>query len=172
MNSNPASAWLRSTCFYAVIWIGALATAAICHFQLSAVTAGAAVIVQFALFFQTVILQLYRRGPSRRATRMTVFAATVLSIATNVGCFAVLYRSAGIVDRAGDRIDASLLDAAGFSLGSLVHIGFGDLAPAAEARLIAAGQALSGFAYLAILIGLVVGIAARRGFIPPPSTRS
>ena len=96
------------------------------------------------------------KGTSGFLTRMDLILCAVLSVAINIGCYAIIHRTVGIHDSTDFGGPISLIDASYFSIVTFTTLGFGDLQPTPDGRIYAAIQALSGYVYLGIVIGLAV----------------
>ncbi|MDH3355730.1 MAG: potassium channel family protein [Chromatiales bacterium] len=80
---------------------------------------------------------------------------------TNIFLFAYLYRVFGINTSCGD-ITHGLLDSIYFSIVTWTTLGYGDFSPTEVLRIPAAIEALLGYTYMAILIGLLLTIFNRK----------
>ena len=96
------------------------------------------------------------KGTSGFLTRAELMCCVVISVAVNIGCYAFLHRTAGIHDATEFGGSISFVDAIYFSVVTFTTLGFGDLQPLPGGRIFAAIQALSGYVYLGIAIGLAV----------------
>ena len=82
----------------------------------------------------------------------------------NVFCCAFVYQSAGLEGPVNAGRSTAFPDALYFSLVTFTTLGYGDFSPTADIRLPASLQTLTGYAYLALAIGLAVS-----GFRPAPA---
>ena len=97
-------------------------------------------------------------------TRPQAVAVVFVSAVINIVCFSFLHLRAGLHDSTGASDATSIVDGLYFSVVTFTTLGYGDIQPSPDGRLLAACQALYGYLYL----GLAVGLAAN-GF--KPSTR-
>ena len=78
----------------------------------------------------------------------------------NIFCFAVFHFKHGLVDTTGDGCPSAtrpeFSDALYFSAVTFTTLGYGDLQPRPETRLAAAFQAVTGYIYLGLGVGLVI----------------
>ena len=88
--------------------------------------------------------------------RWELTSLVLLSVAVNIGCYAVLHQTSGIHDATAFGGSVSAIDALYFSIMTFTTLGFGDLQPGPGGRIYAAIQALSGYVYLGIFKGLAV----------------
>ncbi len=99
---------------------------------------------------------------SRGMALAVLFSSTTITAT----CCAFLYQSAGLAGPVEADGPPAFRDALYFSLVTFATLGYGDFLPKPDFRLLAAAQSLTGYAYLALLVGLAVS-----GF-RPASTRS
>ncbi|MCY4138119.1 MAG: potassium channel family protein [Rhodobacteraceae bacterium] len=89
-------------------------------------------------------------------SRSLLIQFVIVSAVINIGCFAFIHRSIGVIDTTGSGSDFLLRDSLYFSIVTFTTLGFGDIQPLPSGRLPAAFQALSGYIYLGFGIGLAV----------------
>ena len=99
--------------------------------------------------------------PATRATpailsRSLLIWFVVVSAAINIGCFSFIHRSVGVIDTTANGGAVLLRDTLYFSIVTFTTLGFGDIQPVPAGRLPAAFQALCGYIYLGLGIGLAV----------------
>lgn len=115
----------------------------------------AAVCLQLLLpFIAGLCLMPAASGSTAVLPRGFAIGIALASAAINVGCFTIIHLGTGLRVATGTRESVSVLDGLYFSAATLATLGFGDLQPSPQGRLAAAFQALSGYAYLALGIGL------------------
>jgi len=116
-----------------------------------------AVYMQLLLLYITgVCLMPATRGSITVLTRGAAIGIVLASGAINLGCFTFLYLGSGLRDTTGLSNSISFRDGLYFSLVTFTTLGFGDLQPFPQGRLAASFQALSGYLYLGLGIGLAV----------------
>ena len=79
----------------------------------------------------------------------------------NIHLFAILYFTVGIVD-GNDVIVRDLYTSYYFSIVTWTTLGYGDYSPAENYRLTAAVQAILGYIYMAILLGIFVNVSSNK----------
>ena len=112
---------------------------------------------QVVLLIVTVVGLL----PETRSTpailsRSLLIWFVMVSAVINIGCFAFIHQSVGVIDTTGLGRAVLLRDTLYFSIVTFTTLGFGDIQPVPAGRLLAAFQALSGYIYLGLGIGLAV----------------
>ena len=118
------------------------------------------IVALFALFVETI----YSYSLAHYVGRTRAFLMKLLmSAATNIFSFASVYRHTGIESMDGEII-SNTHDAVYFSIITWTTVGYGDMVPVYDSRLIAAAQGLLGYVYMATIVGLVmVEVGVRRG---------
>ncbi len=71
--------------------------------------------------------------------------------------FAKLYLDTGLVDSSGRR-EVSIVEAIYFSLVTWTTLGYGDFAPPADIKIYAALEALLGYVYMGVTVGVTVSL--------------
>lgn len=111
----------------------------------------------------TVLLVITMLGmfPETRAapailSRFLMICFLMVSAVNNMGCFAFIHRTIGLIDVAGVDGTVPIRDSLYFSIVTFTTLGYGDIQPVPAGRLLAAFQALSGYIYLGLGIGLAV----------------
>ena len=108
------------------------------------------------LYITTLCLMPEKRASISVLTRPAAIAIVLASGAINIGCFAFIHLETGLRDATGLSDSVSALDGLYFSVVTFTTLGFGDLQPFPQGRLSAALQALCGYVYLGLGIGLAV----------------
>ncbi|MCY4460229.1 MAG: potassium channel family protein [Albidovulum sp.] len=145
---------------YACLCVLALASTAMQQFVLE--FANSASIFQFMLFSGTVLgLFPISKASTAFLTRTQAISVVVTSAAINITCFAVLHVSIGLIDTTEYGSEISFRDGLYFSTVTFSTLGYGDFQPTPDGRLLAASQALCGYLYMGLVIGLAVN-----GFMP------
>ena len=80
----------------------------------------------------------------------------MVSAMINMGCFAFIHRTIGLIGAVGTDGTVPIRDSLYFSIVTFTTLGYGDIQPVPAGRLLAAFQALSGYIYLGLGIGLAV----------------
>jgi hypothetical protein len=76
--------------------------------------------------------------------------------------FAKLYHDTGLME-SGSQRDVSPVDAIYFSIVTWTTLGYGDLSPAPDIRIYASLEALLGYIYMAIAVGVTVNLLETLG---------
>lgn len=76
--------------------------------------------------------------------------------------FAELYHDTGLVEHSTQR-EVSLVEAIYFSIVTWTTLGYGDLSPPPSIRLYAACEALLGYMYMAVAVGITVNLLGTLG---------
>lgn len=84
------------------------------------------------------------------------FFEILLTAFTNIFLFAILYSAIGL--NHGENISHNALDSLYFSLVTWTTLGYGDFSPTEYLRIPAAIEAMLGYTYMAMLIGLFLSI--------------
>jgi len=90
-------------------------------------------------------------------TGATVVAMMGMSLCL-IFLFATVYAAVGIVPDMGP----DLYDEIYFSVVTWTTLGYGDIEPSREVRMVAAGEALLGYIYLGLLVGLSAGLLSKQ----------
>lgn len=80
----------------------------------------------------------------------------VIQAAFLIAIFACFYRNVGLIDFKGSSEIETLWSGLYFSIVTWTTLGYGDLHPTAPLRLVAAAEAILGYIFSGILIGLLV----------------
>ena len=115
--------------------------------------------ISFALIGSVVCFlgfKIHDVGPRR------MLFALVAQSATMIVTFAGVYRGYGLWFAGGERLINDGVDALYFSIVTWTTLGYGDFTPPPELRLIAASQALLGYAFFGISVGLGTAILCDR----------
>ena len=120
-------------------------------------------VAQFFLIYAVVlglIPRLDRSDGVATLSRRTALWVFLISAALNIFCCAMFHFQLGLkdttcVEEAGCSLD--FRDALYFSIVTFTTLGFGDFQPVPETRLLAAFQALTGYLYLGLGIGIAAG---------------
>ena len=115
------------------------------------------VAAQFVLTCVTGLSLMTTVEGSAPLKRGQALAVLVLSTVVNILCHAAVHWSAGIINTTQNETVLDLGDFVYFSMVTFTTLGFGDLQPVSETRLAAAFQAMSGYLYLGLFIGLMTG---------------
>ena len=82
------------------------------------------------------------------------FITTILLGISNILLFAIIYYHNGIIDSQSKNIIYDLSTSIYFSIITWTTLGYGDFIPTEQSRIFASIEALLGYIYTAILIGL------------------
>lgn len=110
----------------------------------------AAVGITSALVYSVLSAMLYDISP---AVRRLYFLSQIAIVFCIVGNFAIIYAGAGVEDPSKMRDGFDYLY---FSMVTFTTLGYGDIRPAPDFRLIAAWQAMFGFFYVPIVLSELV----------------
>ena len=92
------------------------------------------------------MLEMRRMSPLRTLAALVIHGTTIIFV------FARLYQMIGFAQTEPGQFP-SYQEAVYFSVVTWTTLGYGDLAPSAEARALAASQALLGYIFLGLLVG-------------------
>lgn len=112
-----------------------------------------AVFVSFAAFIAQIAL--------RRVKVYLMVVGLILSSAYLITTFAAIYRGFGIHD-GENTILPTMSTSLYFSVVTWTTLGYGDFKPAEGIELIAALEALTGYIFLGLIVGITSGLAMRR----------
>lgn len=140
--------------------------------------AGPSPVVVLALFFLALaLISIFRSHFNASVSDWLVWTSIALGGAALIAFFAVLHQTAGIMcsapvcPDAGTRliagaavsVDSTWATALYFSIVTFTTLGYGDFQPQPQMRLIAAAQAIYGYLYLGLVVGLLIDSGARNG---------
>mmetsp|Transcript_12964 Transcript_12964/g.15583 ORF Transcript_12964/g.15583 Transcript_12964/m.15583 type:complete len:160 (-) Transcript_12964:250-729(-) len=112
-------------------------------------------------FTSIVVISGMVIGELRRWTAVSVLGVQVFA---TILTFAGVYKAYGLVGLGCN--EATYADAFYFSIVTFTTLGYGDLQPIEQIRLIAAYQALLGYLFLGMLVGLVAGAFGKSQTLP------
>ncbi len=152
---------------YASFLTGALGVPVLCAFSLFSpskpgpgiVTTSLSIALYFLLYASagTVVFRIQRAS----AAQFVVFVALSLSIlSSELLSFASLFRQLGILDGDGNAI-TDPLTCLYLSVVTWTTVGYGDFVPSPQARGFAAGEALLGYIFMAVLIAALLHLMQR-----------
>ena len=107
-----------------------------------------------------LVPRLDRSDGAATLSRKSALWLFLISAALSIFCFAMFHTQIGLNDTTylgNDVYLPDLSDALYFSIVTFTTLGFGDFQPVPETRLLAALQALTGYLYLGLGIGLATG---------------
>ena len=81
----------------------------------------------------------------------------ILNAALLILLFGAIYRGYGLSDAARPDADVSIY----FSIVTWTTLGYGDFSPISSLRLLAAGQAVIGYIFLGLIVGLLIELATQ-----------
>ena len=144
--------WVRSKAAVAPLWsIVSLAIVVVIWFLRG--NAGAAGSVAFTAYLSCLVtLFAVVIHSDRLWYALFVFLSQA---AATIAAMAAVYSRAGLVI-AGEISDASVRDGIYFSIVTWTTLGYGDMTPRPEMRLVAASQAVLGYIYLGVFVSLVM----------------
>lgn len=105
------------------------------------------------LSFLLTILALARLAGGHPRYRMVLFVLVVQSL-SEIALIAFVFRAAGLLHD-GAHEQPTTADALYFSIVSFTTLGYGDFQPPPAYRLLAACEALLGYVYLGVFVGLI-----------------
>ncbi len=115
---------------------------------------------QMSLMSITVAWAFSMAGQRARLTLPAITVIFTITGTVNVVSHAIAYQSVGIAATKGVITDVAFSDALYFSIVTFTTLGYGDFQPVPEFRIVAALQALSGYIFLGLFIGLVANVAS------------
>ena len=105
------------------------------------------------MFFQIVLLMPFRDdGAEFKLDTRRLLVDTIVSSSFMIVAFSLIYKNIGLVSN-GELIKPNSVDAIYFSAVTFSTLGYGDFAPHAPIRLVAAAQALLGNLHLGMIVG-------------------
>ena len=120
----------------------------------------------FAQFFVLYVValglmpRLDRKDGMATLSRPIALSVFWIGAVANIFCFAVFHFKLSLVDTTGGGVPSvskpEFSDALYFSTVTFTTLGYGDFQPRPETRLAAASQALMGYIYLGLGLGLVI----------------
>ena len=102
-----------------------------------------------------LVPRLDRTDGMASLSRLMAVLVFGLAAAANIICFALFHKELGLVNTTCPECGTDILDALYFSIVTFTTLGYGDFQPRPETRIAAALQALSGYIYLGLGVGIV-----------------
>lgn len=115
---------------------------------------------QASIAFLTIAFAVSGIGRPKLLTLPSVIGFLAASAILNVFSHAFIYQDVGLVTSAGLESDLAFSDAVYFSIVTFTTLGYGDYQPHPDLRILSALQALYGYIYLGLLIGLIANASS------------